>query len=409
MGANSVITDEIQTSVVEVNSNEEVSRNGSEHQNDTKTSFQSIQKEVSESRVMDIETDYLLDVVLATCLSLELERPLFMMIQAPSSSGKSEVLKLMDGYENFYKQHDLTSRTLFSGHEKAKGGFIPEVIGEKGILCIPDFTTVLSARSSDRSAVFSQLRIAYDGEGGRATGVDVRNIVNWKGKIACICAVTQTIEQFKHKASDLGERFLYYRHNVPELDRKEVLRRLRKCRKLNIKQVKMNIQAFLTECKQSLPAITLTEEDEEYLWDAACFISKMRAVVTRDNYKREILCVDPPEEPFRLRHQLTGLLCCLKAIHSDSSDRAMLIVSAVVKSCIPVLRLDILRQLFSSDSMISSLISKEVKLPETTVRRCLEDMHACYLLGQTNDNRNNGASWRITPEIRQMVEKVLVK
>ena len=87
----------------------------------------------------------------------------------------------------------------------------------------------------------------------------------------------------------------------------------------------------------------------------------------------------------------------------------MLIVSAVVKSCIPVLRLDILRQLFSSDSMISSLISKEVKLPETTVRRCLEDMHAHRLLGQTNDNRNNGASWRITPEIRQMVEKVLVK
>jgi len=156
------------------------------HSDPNLITFNSIQKEISKSIIMDIETDYLLDVVFATCLSQKLERPLFMMIQAPSSSGKSEVLKLMDGYENFYKQHDLSCRTLFSGHEKAKGGFIPHVIGEEGILCIPDFTTVLSGRSADRSAVFSQLRIAYDGEGGRSTGVDVGNTVNWKGKIACL-------------------------------------------------------------------------------------------------------------------------------------------------------------------------------------------------------------------------------
>ena len=49
------------------------------------------------------------------------------------------------------KHHQITGKTLFSAHENAGGGLIPVQIGSKGIICFPDFTTVLSRNSRDRT------------------------------------------------------------------------------------------------------------------------------------------------------------------------------------------------------------------------------------------------------------------
>ena len=219
------------------------------HQISSIPTFQSIQAEIAESLVVDKEQDYLLDILLASTLSIELERPLFMMVQAASSSGKSAYLILFDKCAHFHKLHSLTPRTLFSGHSDAEGGYIPAVMKKKGILCIPDFTTVLSECKSNRNEIFSQLRIAYDGEGGRATGVDVKNIQDrqWRGKLACICAVTGKIELFKSKASDLGERFLYYRHTAVELNAEEMLAWSKKQAALNVRKIQSDIKKLLSQ------------------------------------------------------------------------------------------------------------------------------------------------------------------
>ena len=378
------------------------------HQISSIPTFQSIQAEIAESLVVDKEQDYLLDILLASTLSIELERPLFMMVQAASSSGKSAYLILFDKCAHFHKLHSLTPRTLFSGHSDAEGGYIPAVMKKKGILCIPDFTTVLSECKSNRNEIFSQLRIAYDGEGGRATGVDVKNIQDrqWRGKLACICAVTGKIELFKSKASDLGERFLYYRHTAVELNAEEMLAWSKKQAALNVRKIQSDIKKLLSQGKKALKDVELDDDINLYIYSSADYIAKLRAVVDRDNYTRQIEYIHPPEKPFRLQNQLRGLYQCLLAIHDAESNRPRLALNAVVYSCIPELRLNIVELLSNQPMLTTAEISTEIGLPETTVRTRLEDLSAQQILEVSHGGRHNASTWNISPSFKKLYEIV---
>lgn len=370
--------------------------------------FISIQSGIAKCLIVDKDTDYLLDIILASCLSVELDRPLFMMIQGASSSGKSEYLKLFDRIKDFHKQYCLTPKTLFSGHSDADGGYIPAVIGRKGILCIPDFTTVLSAGSRDRAEIFSQIRIAYDGEGGRSTGVDVKNIPNrqWRGKIACIFAVTDKIEHFKNNASDLGERFLYYRHNTVDLSEDDMLVWSKHKSEVNIIKIQTNIKKLLSAGVKLLKNLEITDKDKRYIFSSAKLIARLRAVVDRDGRTRQINLIHPPEEPFRLQNQLSGLYKCLKAIHGDDSTRPRLALKAVIESCIPQQRLHIVDFLHDNADILSSEIARAIGLPVTTVLTCLEDMHAQQILTQSTSENYNANAWSLAENFARLLERV---
>ena len=369
---------------------------------------QSIQAEIAEGLIVDEERDYLLDILLASTLSIELERPLFMMVQAASSSGKSAYLILFDKCAHFHKLHSLTPRTLFSGHSDADGGYIPAVMEKKGILCIPDFTTVLSECKSNRNEIFSQLRIAYDGEGGRATGVDVKNIQDrqWRGKLACICAVTGKIELFKSKASDLGERFLYYRHTAVELDAEERLAWSKKQVALNVRKIQSDIKKLLSQGKKALKDVELDDDTKLYINASADYIAKLRAVVDRNNHTREIEYINPPEKPFRLENQLKGLYRCLVSIHDAESNRPRLVLNAVVYSCIPELRLNIVELLSNQTMLTTAEISTKIGLPATTVRTQLQDLCAQQILEVSDDGKHNASIWSISASFNKLYEKV---
>ena len=330
-----------------------------------------------------------------------------MMIQGASSSGKSKYLELLDNISHFHKLHCLTSKTLFSGHSDSYGGYIPGVMGKKGILCIPDFTTVLSESKNNRSEIFSHLRIAYDGEGGRATGIDVKNIKErqWRGKIACIFAVTQKIEHFKKKASDLGERFLYYRHTAKVIDENEMLAWLSRDSKPKISKLRSEINQLLKSSKKALPQ-NIPKDDMRYIFTAARFIAQMRAVVDRDNYSRQIELIHEPEQPFRLNEQLTGLYKCLLAIHGNESTRPMAALIKVIGSCIPELRLQIVDILYDNPSILTSDIAIGIGLPNTTVRTCLEDMNAQHILALSASNNYNAEAWSLADNFARLLVKV---
>ena len=82
----------------------------------------------------------------------------------------------------------------------------------------PDFTTTLTKGKYTLDSIMSQLRVTYDGDANRITGMDTQRREPWNGKVGVLLAVTDEIERFKKKASGLGERFLYFRHTIPEFD-----------------------------------------------------------------------------------------------------------------------------------------------------------------------------------------------
>ncbi len=87
--------------------------------------------------VMGPENDYIVDLLLAVALSKETDRPLWLMIVAPPSSGKTEMLRLISTNPEYHQIPSLTPRFLFSGHPTAQGGYMLREVGKKGILCIP--------------------------------------------------------------------------------------------------------------------------------------------------------------------------------------------------------------------------------------------------------------------------------
>ena len=408
MGADNVITNDQLTLDMESDPDNKPPETAPSEQFPNAALFESVQDQIAEWLVVDTDNDYLLDIILASCLSVELDRPLFMMIQGASSSGKSEYLKLFDRIKDFHKQYCLTPKTLFSGHSDADGGYIPAVMGRKGILCIPDFTTVLSAGSRDRAEIFSQIRIAYDGEGGRSTGVDVQNIQSrqWRGKIACIFAVTDKIEHFKNNASDLGERFLYYRHNTVDLSEDDMLVWSKHKSEVNIIKIQTNIKKLLSVGVKLLKNLEITDKDRRYIFSSAKLIARLRAVVDRDGRTRQINLIHPPEEPFRLQNQLSGLYKCLKAIHGDDSTRPRLALKAVIESCIPQQRLHIVDFLHDNSDILSSEIARAIGLPVTTVLTCLEDMHAQQILTQSTSENYNANAWSLAENFARLLERV---
>ena len=408
MGADNVITNDQLTLDVEVDTGNKPPETAPSEQFPNAALFESVQGQIAEWLVVDTDNDYLLDIISATCISVELDRPLFMMIQGASSSGKTKYLELLNNMPNFHKLHCLTPKTLFSGHSDSDGGYIPAVMGKKGILCIPDFTTVLSECRSHRNEIFSQLRIAYDGEGGRATGVDVKNIQarQWRGKIACIFAVTQKIEHFKKNASDLGERFLYYRHNAKVIDEDEMLAWSTRDSKPKISKLRSEIKQLIASSKKTLP-MNIPEEYKRYIYTSSRFIAQMRAVVDRDNYSRQIELIHEPEQPFRLNEQLTGLYKCLLAIHGRESTRPKAALTKVIGSCIPELRLQIIKLLHLQPSMRTAEIASNVNLPDTTIRTCLEEMNAQQVLTKIAGKQNNADVWALNKHFTKLFKKVI--
>ena len=167
---------------------------------------------------MNLGEGYIVDLVLATRISLRFKEPLWLCIQGAPSSGKTEVLKMLKDDPMCHPLYDITGKTLFSGANGAEGGYIPREVKDEGILIFPDFTTVLSGPKYTQSNIMSQLRVIHDGNASKLTGIDTKRKKPWSGKVGLLVAVTDAIEVFKKKASILGERWLYYQHSVPEFN-----------------------------------------------------------------------------------------------------------------------------------------------------------------------------------------------
>jgi hypothetical protein len=367
--------------------------------------FLTLQETVHRYLRLDKTNDYFIDLVLASAISIELEKPLWAMIEAPSSSGKTEILRLLKDIPHFHKMFTVTRKALFSGHKESNGGYIPHVIGKKGILCFPDFTTVMSMRSDDRSEVFNQLRVAYDGEAGSATGVDPDSIVTWVGKLSCLACVTGAIEKYKEQATDLGERFLYLHHHVPKFDTKY---KVNPKKKILSEIAARHAQSLIELAQAQLSEIILTDEDNQMINRLALLIAQSRAVVEHSSGgKREILYVHSPEEPYRAIEQLEVVLRCLKAVHGNTAKRPYEVLKAIAISSIPEKRWKLMEVLYKKGPKSLSSLAIHASMVETTTRRVSEDLEMLGLFETLlTDGRKNANVSSLVDEVRKEMSEL---
>ena len=156
-----------------------------------------------------------------------------------------------------------------------------------------------------------------------------------------------------------------------------------------------------------LNQIQVTNDDKLYIIHAAQFIATMRSVVGRDSYSREINYVNPPENPYRLEGQLKALLICLKSLNQIDENRPKRVLQAVILSCIPEIRLKIIEILMYGKKLITSIIANQLSLPDTTVKKQLEDMNAQNIIDQSTGKKYKATQWHLSSEIKDLYNAIL--
>lgn len=145
--------------------------------------------------------------------------PVWLMSVGPPSGGKTEVIFAIATLPNVHMAATLTEASLLSGTPKKqsvdKGGLLRE-IGDFGILCLKDFSSVLSMNRDQRAQLLAALREIYDGSWTRHVGVDGGRTLTWAGKLGLVGGCTTVIDSHHGVMSVMGERFILYR--LPTID-----------------------------------------------------------------------------------------------------------------------------------------------------------------------------------------------
>lgn len=242
---------------------------------------------------------------LATVKALDVRTtPVWLMILAPSSSGKTAFyIRCCEAYPRYEMTDEMSIAGLASGRTSNWGDGLLKRLGERGLWLMPDFTVFLNMRDERRNEVMGIQRRLFDGKYDRVAGGEK---YHWEGCINVVAACTNALERFHRVNADLGERFLQLR-----LERKRASDEL--IRKSHLQhehwreyqdEILAAARAYLEAASEEQPTISFAMERKVMDW--ADFIS-MGRIPTYYNYKDELIGVGMQEGSSRLYQQLVSL------------------------------------------------------------------------------------------------------
>lgn len=184
-------------------------------------------EEYTKVLIINEEDFELIECVISLILDPKIPgEPSWAFVIAPSSSGKTVVLKSVHNSKWSYKLDSFSPKSLISGKtqlDKATGkekpieGLLPKLNGKT--LIIKEFTTTLMRGEDVRFDIFGQLRAMYDRDYAAAFGsYDFADVPeSWKNvKFGFIAGCTPYIDRYGSINIILGERFLKLRMSAPD-------------------------------------------------------------------------------------------------------------------------------------------------------------------------------------------------
>lgn len=326
--------------------------------------------------------------------------PLWAHIIGPPSSGKTELLRTLDGCATAVFQSSLTPNCLVSGFRMSDGSdpsLLSRVDGKT--LILKDLTEVFGMDKQQQQEIFSVLRGAYDGSVERQYGNGMRRVYTLHFNL--LTGVTPVI--YGRKDSTLGERFLMFHiSKEPRADRKAMIRKA-----LSGGGDEEEMRAAMSNAVRSYVDVTLPPDAIPECSDAVCdkivalaeIVSQLRAGVEYDQRREELSYRPSSEMPIRVAKQLQKLARGLALLEPDRSvnERVYRIVARVaLDSCIGF-HLDIISALMSNpDSTVSELV-ESLSIPDTTVRRRVDDLYRLKCVTYRPDESKRANQFGPTP------------
>jgi len=360
-----------------------------------------------------IENDEVVDVIMAVYVANRFNAdPVWLIIIAPPSNTKTELLRAFDGHKNAFFISNLTPSTLVSGIIKRKGKPEPSLLPRLNdkIVILKDFTSLLSMRSENRQEILATLREAYDGQYSKLFGNGKE--VNWKGHFGLIAACTPVYDSHYGVIGSMGERFILYRSDSMNgikmgLQAQKIVGKEDEMRA----EISSAVHKFIDQF-DTLENVQLEKNQETYdmIISLACFCAYGRCPVERDWKNQHIKYLPMPEGTPRLVKQFMQIGTGLALAHGKNSIdfEVYETIKKIGRDLIPSQRLMVLKYLWDMRAFEyinnwekSKAIAKAVNMPMGTVRLILEDLMVVGALRRdTVEEDSTGAYvWQIADQV----------
>lgn len=341
-----------------------------------------------------LENDEIVDVILGAYLANQLKTdPLWLVIIAPPSSAKTELLRAFDGNKGTCFLSSLTPSTLVSGFRNPEGNNDPSLLLKlhSKVLILKDFTSVLSMRSESQKEILSQLREIYDGKYNKAFGTGTE--FNWQGHVGLIAACTPVYDKHYGVINALGDRFILYRstNENPQMMGARAQQIVGQEEKMRI-EIQTAFHDFVSQF-QNIENIQF-EQDEtinDKIVALACFCASARCAVERNYSNQTIQYMPAPEGTPRLVKQFTqvGMGIALAQGKNILDEAVYNIIKKIGQDIMTAQRKLVLEHLWQEEVFeennqwrTTAEIAHTTKLPKSTVKIILEDLNIVGLLNQ---------------------------
>ena len=373
------------------------------------------------SKWLTLSDDRIIDIVVAAIIANRIEGdPLWLLIVAPPSSAKTEILRALAGLKDVYLLSNLTPQTFISGARSKNDPSLLPKLNDKTLI-MKDFGTVLTLRPESRAEIFAQLREIFDGQYSKAFGTG--ETVSWTGKMGFVAGCTHIIDRHSQVYSALGERFVQYR-----IEAEDPLAIAKHARTLanQEEQMRAQIAKAVEEFFENLGDFkSVHQQCSDKIGQKLDYLTTLlgicRTSVPRDRYSKEIEVSPLPEGPGRLSKQLMKLGIALAVIQQKEAidEEIYSILKKVATDTMTALRLRVLRKTWDQhytwenmDWVTAKALGLETGIPKQTVSRLLEDLELLKVLSVSHHKSEPGSPskgqkadhWQINKKACDMIE-----
>lgn len=380
--------------------------------------------EAEVDKVLLLKDRGVVKMICATIIANRLDLdPVWLLLVAASSGGKSELIHAITGFEWVFNISDLTVNTFASGQKKTGKETSLLLKMSNGVMAFKDFTSILSKEKEARKAIMGQLREIYDGEYVKRTGTG--DDITWKGKIGAIAGATEAVYVHLEEMSQMGDRFIMYCIEQP--DRMEVAKRaLQNSHDMLEKRehLKACFKAYITYVLDNMNMvdgeIKLDPASELHLLEVADFATRARSAVLTDFKTGLVKFVPAPEMPMRVTGQLSTLATAFIAMARAApgmagspllegklteSDYRLLYKTAF--DSIPKMRRTALHALAKyKDGVTTAGLATSLELPTPSVGQYLAQVNALSICSRVKKPGGQGDLWVLKEQYRSLMVRL---
>jgi hypothetical protein len=360
-------------------------------------------------------------LVMAAAASRDLDgEPVWLLLVAPPSSGKTEAVGLLDTVADG-RLNDVTQAGLLGwskGKTSIPSGLLAR-IGKTGLVTFGDLSSLLA--SSDRGGrdqVFGMLRRAYDGQVSRdiappAKTVDGNDRLSWSGRLTVVAAVTGAIDRYAAHAAELGPRWVQCR--LPERDTPAKRRAAELARGGRLAEhraiAREAASKLISDAAGRVGNIVIPKPVEMVIEDAALVTCWGRAAVPRHGYgRREIDGMPVVEEPPRLVRQLSALTRGLFALGLPE-EYVIALVRRTALDSMPEGRRAVLGALAHGEPLTTAALGRAAHMHRHMARMQAEEMEAIGVVlgereGDDEEDDRRPVTWQLHGDDGDLVADV---